>query len=59
MKVTVCELPDDRVAFVSGWEALVAYVRERRSDLALLPELPFGALEEERRDRSRQYNSPA
>jgi predicted amidohydrolase len=41
MKITVCELPDDRKAFTSAWEALVAYVRIQKSDLVLLPELPF------------------
>jgi N-carbamoylputrescine amidase len=43
MKVTVCELPDDRQAFVPAWEALIAYVREQQSELVLLPELPFTA----------------
>lgn len=43
MKVTVCELPDDRKAFESAWEALVLFVREQQSDLVLLPELPFSA----------------
>ena len=43
MKVTVCELPDDRKAFTSAWKALIAYVREQQSDLVLLPELPFTA----------------
>jgi predicted amidohydrolase len=41
MRVTVCELPDDRTAFETTWEEFVAYVREQRSDLVLLPELPF------------------
>ncbi|HLZ64308.1 MAG TPA: carbon-nitrogen hydrolase family protein [Ktedonosporobacter sp.] len=41
MRVTVCELPDDQRAFEPAWEALVAYVREQRSELVLLPELPF------------------
>lgn len=41
MKVTVCELPDRREAFAPAWEALIDYVREQRSDLVLLPELPF------------------
>jgi N-carbamoylputrescine amidase len=43
MKVTVCELPNDRKAFVPAWEALIAYVRTQQSDLVLLPELPFTA----------------
>jgi predicted amidohydrolase len=41
VKVTVCELPDDREAFASTWEEFVAYVGEQQSDLVLLPELPF------------------
>jgi N-carbamoylputrescine amidase len=41
MKVTVCELPDDRGAFETAWEELVACVRKQQSDLVLLPELPF------------------
>lgn len=41
MRVTVCELPDDQKAFVRVWEELVAYIREQRSELVLLPELPF------------------
>ncbi len=43
MKVTVCELPDDRQAFVSAWKELGAFVREQRSELVLLPEMPFSA----------------
>ena len=43
MKVTVCELPDQRAAFESAWEALIAHVGEQHSELALLPELPFSA----------------
>src|ERR1700730_8620731 len=41
MRVTVCEMPDDRKAFETAWEELVAYVRKQQSDLVLLPELPF------------------
>ncbi len=43
MKVTVCELPDDREAFASAWKELVATVKEHRSELVLLPEMPFSA----------------
>ncbi|WP_201379017.1 carbon-nitrogen hydrolase family protein [Ktedonobacter sp. SOSP1-52] len=43
MRVTVCELPDERQAFAPAWEALVAYVKEQKSELVLLPELPFSA----------------
>ncbi|MDQ3699184.1 MAG: carbon-nitrogen hydrolase family protein [Gemmatimonadota bacterium] len=41
MKVTVCELSDRPDAFTSDWERLVAYVRSQRSELVLLPEMPF------------------
>ena len=41
MRVTVCEMPDNRKAFEIAWEELIAYVRKQRSDLVLLPELPF------------------
>jgi N-carbamoylputrescine amidase len=43
MKVTVCELPDNRKAFESAWEELVTFVRKQQSDLVLLPELPFSS----------------
>ncbi|GCE50903.1 N-carbamoylputrescine amidase [Thermosporothrix hazakensis] len=43
MRVTVCELPDERSTFEAAWEALVAYVKEQKSDLVLLPELPFSS----------------
>lgn len=43
MKVTVCELPDNRIAFESAWEELVTFVRKQQSDLVLLPELPFSS----------------
>src|ERR1044071_7510279 len=41
MKITVCELPDDRAAFSSAWEALMVHVRREASELLLLPEIPF------------------
>ena len=43
MKVTVCELPDNRRDFEAAWEALITHVTEQQSDLVLLPELPFSA----------------
>lgn len=39
MKLTVCQL-DDRT-YASGWEQLVRHVRTEKSDLVLLPEMPF------------------
>jgi hypothetical protein len=41
MRVTVCKLPDQRKALASAWEALISYVKTQRSNLVLLPELPF------------------
>ena len=41
MRVTVCELSDDRDDFGRDWEALVEHVQERASGLVLLPELIF------------------
>lgn len=41
MKITVCQLPDDRAAFAPAWKALAAHVASHQSDLLLLPELPF------------------
>lgn len=41
MKVTVCELPDDRESFEVEWERLAKHVRIQSSDLVLLPETPF------------------
>lgn len=41
LRVTVCELHDDRAAFARDWTRLVAHVRDCRSELVLLPEMPF------------------
>lgn len=41
MRVTVCELDDDAAAFVAGWDGLVQHVQAARSDLVVLPEMPF------------------
>ena len=41
LRVTVCELRDDRAAFAADWNALVAHARDHRSQLVLLPEMPF------------------
>ena len=40
-RVTVCELPDDRVAFMREWTRLADHVRASRSELVVLPEMPF------------------
>lgn len=41
MRVTVCQLRDDRDGFAEDWERLAAHVRAEESELVLLPELPF------------------
>lgn len=41
MKVTVCELPDDREEFSSAWEGLVRHSKKESADMVLLPEIPF------------------
>src|SRR5262245_24545530 len=41
MRVTVCQLSDSREEFELGWEALCKHVRSQRSQLVLLPEMPF------------------
>lgn len=42
MRVTVCELHDEPDAFEADWSALCAHTRRERSELVLLPEMPFG-----------------
>ncbi len=41
LRVTVCELPDDRVAFLREWQRLAEHVRVHRAALVVLPEMPF------------------
>jgi len=41
MRVTVCQLHNGREAFAADWARLVAHVKAERSDLVLLPEMPF------------------
>ena len=41
MKVTVCEMPDDRSEFDGAWSGLVRHVRRESSGLVLLPEMTF------------------
>ena len=41
MRVTVCQLHNGREAFAADWDRLVAHVKAQRSDLVLLPEMPF------------------
>jgi N-carbamoylputrescine amidase len=41
MKITVCQLHNDRINFGRDWDRLVAHVKAQHSDLVLLPEMPF------------------
>lgn len=41
MKVTVCQLSNDRAALDREWLQLVNHCRRERSELVLLPEMPF------------------
>lgn len=41
MKITVCELANSRAGLARDWPRLVQHVRRNRSDLVLLPEMPF------------------
>ncbi len=41
MRVTVCQMRDDRDDFESDWMDLCAHIRSEGSDLVLLPEMPF------------------
>ncbi len=41
MRITVCQLPDERPAFENAWRALAEHAVVERSELVVLPELPF------------------
>lgn len=41
MRVTVCELNDDRKRFARDWDRLARHTRKEGSELVLLPEMPF------------------
>ena len=41
MKVTVCELPNQSGALSEAWEQLTEHVATEKSELVLLPEMPF------------------
>lgn len=43
MRVTVCQLRDDRAGFEADWAGLCRHVRAAGSELVLLPEMPFSA----------------
>ncbi|PWV46129.1 hypothetical protein [Chitinophaga sp. S165] len=41
IKVTVCELSNDRNQFAKDWQQLRGYLANNKTDLLLLPEMPF------------------
>lgn len=41
MKVTVCEIRNDPAGFAEDWKLLADHVAQEKSDLLLLPEMPF------------------
>ncbi len=41
MRVTVCELSNDRSTLEGQWADLISHCRQERSELVLLPEMPF------------------
>ena len=41
MRVTVCEMDDDRKEFEANWEGLREHVKRAKTDILLLPEMPF------------------
>lgn len=41
MRITVCALHTEADQFEDAWQLLVAHVREKRSELLLVPEMPF------------------
>ncbi|WBV58024.1 carbon-nitrogen hydrolase family protein [Chryseobacterium daecheongense] len=41
MNVTVCELSNDRKEFLEDWRELQIYLNQNKTDLLLLPEMPF------------------
>ncbi len=42
IRVTVCQLRDDPQGLAEDWISLINHVQQERSDLVLLPEMPFG-----------------
>ena len=41
MRVTVCELPADQTRLPEAWDGLVSHCRAERTEVLLLPEMPF------------------
>ncbi len=41
MRVTVCQLGDDPPSLAADWARLRSHVEAQKSDLVLLPEMPF------------------
>jgi N-carbamoylputrescine amidase len=43
MKITVCELPDERDTFERAWTRLAEHIGREGSQLVLLPDMPFAS----------------
>jgi N-carbamoylputrescine amidase len=41
MKITICQMPDDKEGFAREWERLSRHAERNSSDVVLLPEMPF------------------
>ena len=41
MKITICQLHDEPNRLKADWESLIRHVESNKSDLVLLPEMPF------------------
>ena len=41
LKVTVCQMHNEREPFAQDWEQLVSHIRSEKSQFVLLPEMPF------------------
>lgn len=41
MRITVCQLPNDGAALEIAWRGLCAHAEQEKSDLVVLPEMPF------------------
>ena len=50
MKITVCELPNEFTKFEKAWDELVGHISKHKSEVVLLPEMPFSAWLAQTRD---------
>ena len=54
MKVTVCEMSDNEDNFIGDWNQLVNHLYQNKTDLLLLPEMPFSKWIASEREVSRE-----